>query len=163
MFSATAYFCDKDNVEQNIAHVAKHFSHEFRPSKCKALDISYCIECHAGALVFCFKLHLEYIYFGRKFFKWSELRWLLPRVFRCWYQCWYSGKNSIILEKKYTFCTLQIRKLYEPKLYPNAPIHSAFDKYFHRKEETLPYICVVGFEPNPKHEEWLISKIKNVH
>ena len=69
LFSATAYFCDKDNVEQNIAHVAKHFSHEFRPSKCKALDISYCIECHAGALVFCFKLHLEYIYFGRKFFK----------------------------------------------------------------------------------------------
>ena len=53
---------------------------------------------------------------------------------------------------------VQIRKLYEPKLYPGAPIHSAFDKYFNRSETTLPYICAVGFEPNPKHEEWLQSK-----
>ena len=53
------------------------------------------------------------------------------------------------------FDLLQIRKLFEPRLYPGAPIHSVFDRYFHRNEENMPYICVVGFEPNPKHEEWL--------
>merc|ERR1712062_50331 len=75
-----------------------------------------------------------------------------------------SSSNEVNLDGCYhvyldvgTNVGIQIRKLYEPKLYPNAPIHSAFDKYFHRKEETLPYICVVGFEPNPKHEEWLIN------
>lgn len=70
---------------------------------------------------------------------------------------------TLIIQGQIIRFTFQIRKLYEAKLYPNAPIHSAFDKYFHRKQETLPYICVVGFEPNPKHEEWLISKCPHVY
>ena len=55
---------------------------------------------------------------------------------------------------------IQIRKLYEPSKYVGATIHPVFDKYFHRNiqslNSSLPYICAVGFEPNPHHE----SKLK---
>ena len=51
---------------------------------------------------------------------------------------------------------IQIRKLYEPKLYPEAgKLHEIFEKYFKRNEKSLPFICSVGFEPNPSHEETL--------
>ena len=55
----------------------------------------------------------------------------------------------------------QIRKLYEPKKYDAAPVHDIFNKYFHRNIEdlnsTLPYICAIGIEPNPNHEQKLKS------
>ena len=61
---------------------------------------------------------------------------------------------------------IQIRKLYQPKLYKDAQIHPVFEKYFHRKidnlDASLPYICAVGFEPNPHHEEALKSNLKNI-
>jgi len=54
---------------------------------------------------------------------------------------------------------IQIRKLYEPSKYEGAKIHPVFDKYFHRRiqslNSSLPYICAVGFEPNPNHENKL--------
>jgi len=54
---------------------------------------------------------------------------------------------------------IQIRKLYEPKKYDAAPVHDIFNKYFHRNIEdlnsTLPYICAIGIEPNPNHEQKL--------
>ena len=49
---------------------------------------------------------------------------------------------------------IQVRKLFEPKLYPDANVLSVFDSYFGpvasdgRRNET---ICAVGFEPNPRH------------
>ena len=53
----------------------------------------------------------------------------------------------------------QIRKLYEPKKYDSAPVHDIFNQYFHRNIEdlnsTLPYICAIGIEPNPNHEQKL--------
>ena len=54
---------------------------------------------------------------------------------------------------------IQIRKLFEPSLYKNAKIHQVFNKYFNRNvnnlTSSLPYICAVGFEPNPNHENTL--------
>lgn len=51
---------------------------------------------------------------------------------------------------------VQIRKLYEPHLFPLAPIHELFNRYFGDAGDRTPSdICSVGFEPNPKHEEHL--------
>ena len=59
-------------------------------------------------------------------------------------------------------CYLQIRKLYEPAKYESALIHPVFLEYFHRNvtelSSSLPYICAIGFEPNPNHEPMLKSK-----
>ena len=55
----------------------------------------------------------------------------------------------------------QICKLYEPKKYDAAPVHDIFNKYFHRNikdlNSSLPYICAIGIEPNPTHEQELKS------
>lgn len=53
--------------------------------------------------------------------------------------------------------SFQIRKLYEPELYKNASIHRFYDAAFHRRNHSLPYVCSVGFEPNPNHESDLIG------
>ena len=47
---------------------------------------------------------------------------------------------------------VQIRKLYEPHLYPNAPVLSLFKELFgnHTHE-----VCSVGFEANPLHTSYL--------
>ena len=62
---------------------------------------------------------------------------------------------------------VQIRKLYEPKDYPNAKIHKVFDEYFQRKmdslSDSLPYICAIGFEPNPNFEKFLEGLLLNYH
>lgn len=51
---------------------------------------------------------------------------------------------------------VQVRKLYEPSLFPLAPIHATFNKYFGEAEYRDPTdICTVGFEPNPAHEQHL--------
>ena len=50
---------------------------------------------------------------------------------------------------------IQIRKLYEPKLYPEAKLHEIFETYFKRNQTSMTHICTVGFEPNPSHEETL--------
>ncbi|XP_063712116.1 uncharacterized protein LOC134840293 [Symsagittifera roscoffensis] len=59
---------------------------------------------------------------------------------------------------------VQIRKLYEPKLYVGASILPIFDDYFGDVEERLNLnktisdgwtVCAVGFEPNSHHSEYL--------
>eukprot|EP00093_Oithona_nana_P007532 07532.XXX_213420_215456_1 [CDS] Oithona nana genome sequencing. len=50
---------------------------------------------------------------------------------------------------------IQIRKLYQPELYPSAKSHPLFESYFKRSKETLSGICTVGFEPNPSHTKRL--------
>merc|ERR1712168_571165 len=51
---------------------------------------------------------------------------------------------------------LQIRKLYEPHLFPLAPILPLYTKYFGEPEDRKNQeICSVAFEPNPKHAEHL--------
>jgi len=53
---------------------------------------------------------------------------------------------------------LQIRKLYEPHLFPLAPILPLYTKYFGEPEDRKNQeICSVAFEPNPKHAEHLLG------
>ena len=54
---------------------------------------------------------------------------------------------------------IQVRKLYEPKLYPDAYVHEIFDSHFGSLEERFhennQTVCAVGFEPNPHHTKYL--------
>ncbi|KAG5180173.1 hypothetical protein JKP88DRAFT_324947 [Tribonema minus] len=43
---------------------------------------------------------------------------------------------------------VQIRKLYEPHLYPGAPVLSLFDETFGKRRDG---VCAIGIEPNPDH------------
>lgn len=45
---------------------------------------------------------------------------------------------------------VQIRKLYEPSLFPGAPILPIFDAYFGTGNRSDA--CAFGFEPNPRHK-----------
>lgn len=46
---------------------------------------------------------------------------------------------------------VQIRKLFEPKLYPKAGIHKFFNEWFEVAEERNRTVCAIGFEPDPSH------------
>ena len=51
---------------------------------------------------------------------------------------------------------VQIRKLYQPYLFPGAGVLQIFDRYFGPfAERNLSEVCAVGFEPNPRHESLL--------
>ena len=47
---------------------------------------------------------------------------------------------------------IQIRKLYEPHLYPNAPVLPLFQEMFGNSSNE---VCSVGFEANPLHDSYL--------
>lgn len=47
---------------------------------------------------------------------------------------------------------IQVRKVYEPHLYPNAFAVKLFDRYFGLKRDQ---VCSYGFEPNPIHRKEL--------
>lgn len=53
---------------------------------------------------------------------------------------------------------VQIRKLYEPQLYPNAKVLALFDKYFPIGIRNS--VCTFGFEPNPLHRSKLAQLSK---
>jgi len=47
---------------------------------------------------------------------------------------------------------IQVRKLYEPKKYPDSKVHPLFDKFFGLPaERNSSEICTVGFEPDPRY------------
>lgn len=46
---------------------------------------------------------------------------------------------------------VQIRKLFEPQLYPGAAILRHFDEAFGTSRASLQGLCAIGFEPNPLH------------
>ena len=59
---------------------------------------------------------------------------------------------------------IQVRKLYEPEKYPDAPFIRLFEDYFgnmtHRRQQNNHWaaadtVCAVGFEPNPHHTKIL--------
>ena len=61
------------------------------------------------------------------------------------------------------------RKLFEPQLYPGALYLEYFDQYFGTVQERQAnlsldpkYICVVGFEANPRHTPFLVE-LENVY
>ncbi|XP_059086072.1 uncharacterized protein LOC131882819 [Tigriopus californicus] len=49
---------------------------------------------------------------------------------------------------------IQVRKLFEPDLYPDALVHKVFNEAFGNPRD-LSVICSVGFEPNPNHSKKL--------
>jgi len=51
---------------------------------------------------------------------------------------------------------VQVRKLFQPRLYPKAPILAVFNKYF-GKDRNLNETCAVGWEGNKMHSEVLAS------
>ena len=58
---------------------------------------------------------------------------------------------------------IQIRKLYQPDLFPDAPVLKIFDRYFGPfAERNLSQVCAVGFEPNPRHES-LLKETESVY
>ena len=57
---------------------------------------------------------------------------------------------------------LQIRKLYEPHLFPLAPVLPLYERYFgHPDTRNNQQICSVGFEPNPAHTAHLQAVAAN--
>jgi hypothetical protein len=50
---------------------------------------------------------------------------------------------------------VQIRKLYEPKLFPKAKIAPHFDEYFGSENDRRQQVCSFGFEPNASHSAHL--------
>lgn len=56
---------------------------------------------------------------------------------------------------------LQIRKLYQQELYPEAKINPYFKKFFGptKKRRQSGHVCAVGFEPNPQHTEVLKGRL----
>merc|ERR1712037_354261 len=108
-----------------------------------------------------------------KMFKWSKVFVLLlpiasiTMLLSFWAQCdpnnGASGKQENFLDGCHhvyldmgTNTGVQIRKLYEPHLFPNASVLPIFDKFFGQEgERDLTTICTVGFEPNIIHNEVL--------
>ena len=50
---------------------------------------------------------------------------------------------------------VQVRKLFEPHLYPKAKVQKIFDHFFGPIELRSESVCAVGFEPNPNHTTYL--------
>jgi hypothetical protein len=46
---------------------------------------------------------------------------------------------------------VQVRKLYEPSRYTDAPVQALFTRHFGAEPEQRRRVCAVGFEPSPKH------------
>ena len=60
---------------------------------------------------------------------------------------------------------VQIRKLFEPEKYPNAPVNAIFNSNFGKVEERRKIygeqgnvVCAVGFEPNSHHTKHLTGR-----
>ena len=56
---------------------------------------------------------------------------------------------------------VQVRKLFEPYLYPNAKFLDVFNEEFGPFEERKKHVCAVGFEPNPHHTNKLSGEKRN--
>ena len=53
---------------------------------------------------------------------------------------------------------IQIRKLYEPSLYPDAKLPKYFNEYFGEfSTESRRKVCTIGFEPNEKWDSTLLG------
>ena len=63
---------------------------------------------------------------------------------------WFDGCQYVYLDVG-TNVGVQIRKLYEPELYPGAKMLSFFDEQFGHDRKRLSSLCTVGFEPNIHH------------
>lgn len=71
---------------------------------------------------------------------------------------WLNGCQRVYLDVG-SNVGIQIRKLFEPELYPNATVLPIFDSRFGPAEQRKvdPGLCAVGFEPNPRNEARLLE------
>ena len=52
---------------------------------------------------------------------------------------------------------VQVRKLFEPSRYPNAPVLPLFDEYFGTQRNQDKGLCAIGVEMNPHHDARLLA------
>lgn len=50
---------------------------------------------------------------------------------------------------------IQVRKVFEPEYYPNAPVLPYFDRHFGSVDQRRQSVCAIGFEANPEHVDRL--------
>jgi hypothetical protein len=67
---------------------------------------------------------------------------------------WFDGCEHVYLDVG-TNMGIQIRKLFEPELYPHDPVLPIYDQLFGTDRAENTRICAVGFEPNPRHTQKL--------
>ncbi|CAB4065656.1 unnamed protein product [Lepeophtheirus salmonis] len=67
---------------------------------------------------------------------------------------WFSDCTHVYLDVG-TNIGVQIRKVFEPHLYPEAKMHPYFNKHFGGPEYRKSRVCAIGFEPNPRFEKRL--------
>ena len=64
---------------------------------------------------------------------------------------WFDGCESVYLDGGSNM-GVQIRKIFEPELYPGDPVLPIYDQLFGQNRSIDSAMCVVGFEPNPHHK-----------
>ena len=96
--------------------------------------VAFIVRCHSAPSFSFSKLHQDYFVAAQE---------LLKQPF-CQHIYLDMGTNR----------GMQIRKLYEPELYPKGTMHNLYIKYF-GEQYNKSQICTFGFEPNKMHEERL--------
>lgn len=69
-------------------------------------------------------------------------------------KAWFQGCRYVYLDVG-TNTGIQIRKLFEPELYPGASVLTIFDEMFGKDRKQRADVCAVGFEPNVHHTKRL--------
>ncbi|XP_052818534.1 uncharacterized protein LOC128244582 [Mya arenaria] len=115
----------------------------------KSVGKTIVVFCVLGFLIILIHFKYNYIYYGR-----LGKSMLTQRSNR--------GNDNAVRQCRYVFLDLgsnkgvQVRKLFEPNLYPNASIIPVFDRVFGNISERQRYVCAFGFEANPRHMKRLI-------
>ncbi|XP_052773581.1 uncharacterized protein LOC128212256 [Mya arenaria] len=110
----------------------------------KSIGKTIVVFCVLGLLIISINFKYNYIYYGR--LGKSMLTQKSNRIY-----------DNAVRECRYVFLDLgsskgvQVRKLFEPNLYPNASIIPVFDQVFGNISERQKYACAFGFEANPRH------------
>ncbi|XP_052799502.1 uncharacterized protein LOC128231122 [Mya arenaria] len=110
----------------------------------KSIGKTIVVFCVLGLLIISFHFKFNYIYYGRfgkSTFTQRRNRFNDNAVRKCRYVFLDLGSNKGV----------QVRKLFEPNLYPNASIIPVFDQVFGNISERRKYACAFGFEANPRH------------
>ncbi|KAL3906093.1 MAG: hypothetical protein SGPRY_010678 [Prymnesium sp.] len=67
-----------------------------------------------------------------------------------WLPSWLDGCYHVYLDVGVD-AGLRVRQLYQPKLFPNAPVLPVFAKFLGSAEERQFWACSIGIEPNPRY------------
>lgn len=70
------------------------------------------------------------------------------------YGSWFDGCEYVYLDGGSNM-GLQIRKIFEPELYPDDPVLPIYDRIFGKDRSAGTSMCAIGFEANPHHTEKL--------